>query len=1125
MEEEGDTDEVFEIVDFSVAGIVERLVGGIEVVSQSASGSFEVDSDVALAHSKTVAQSVVVVARAKDDKSRIDSDAARRLSGAANVALRSCEQEVPVLIHSGNAWRNLYNGLMISPPHNLPLNDPLLKVYSPPVTSTDPIDSLLQRYALDTSTVHTRFRMIHSPFVPSENADLHGLARLFYSRLLYSSAGLTSMNFNPTATATFSYSLSFPPDGESGYYYHSWNSFSDIPIGPSMDPVASVQLECRFDEVACQPSLDGLKRLDSLDSTDWKLVVGARSEGLAQHGRLFLTMSSLLDAWVMNATAPTPEFNDIQTERLYPEPPNPSSPTDPPLQIPQQIEISNRSAVFSLGKTLVKSSIKRLAAAASTTIHDAVAVTAATTTTLDPFTTLPPNLFMNNLSTSTSSKEPSLRTINALARAKYPLSAPYNSLLWRLCTHIITATPSLQLNTITRHWAVFTRTLRGKWDAGDREGWVSEVMQGGRSVVDLRDSLLVQKLCMLAYCMDRRSRQGSYGRKSGEHEGWKDVGSPFMESNTLSKGRQGIRNGAGESVEEESLLSLGSRFLSAMGVGDPALHQQIQAPLTGIPIASRRNHQTGGGDAVPGGLYGQSWNSEASWEDFGLSAGAHQRGSRGKEEEVVVEDLSTTEYYHPDSISSEDDAQGDMFFDSLDFPSDLPKGPNYRRTPSQSPNRAANSIHPTLSHRQVNEAGQQASSLASNSSSGIVVVKQTSSSLPKASPANVGGHFPSALGATDSFIKLPLDVLLLPPESEVGDRFYVRELNDPEAVVGALHAHQGGLKLLMTGEVMMVPEVQESGCMTEDMIDERENLLLALGDSKEAADVRARMQTAGLKSDMESFKAANPHAILEDFVRWHSPRDWIVDESAVPFGGKLSSRMSEPGNLWHEVWAMAKRVPAAWQKPLFDCEKEAEKCLMYFEDLGRNAKELLGQLFPTFIYLSYDCITSNPLSTQIPTIAKLLPDFSSQITQMPWTSHEVLDVRLSEYLTLLNRIEYEISVAQSLLYKLPMQLQLVDRVISCMDGYLECEECDEEVVVGPKNVQWSGCVKGMTERKALCDLLIDEGLYLDVPSKQEFVIQALVPYPNSSATVLPQKMCALLKDGEFRVLESVAYDE
>ncbi|KAJ3061737.1 hypothetical protein HDU99_005461, partial [Rhizoclosmatium hyalinum] len=92
MEEEGDTDEVFEIVDFSVAGIVERLVGGIEVVSQSASGSFDVDSDVALAHSKTVAQSVVV-ARAKDDKSRIDSDAARRLSGAANVALRSCEQE------------------------------------------------------------------------------------------------------------------------------------------------------------------------------------------------------------------------------------------------------------------------------------------------------------------------------------------------------------------------------------------------------------------------------------------------------------------------------------------------------------------------------------------------------------------------------------------------------------------------------------------------------------------------------------------------------------------------------------------------------------------------------------------------------------------------------------------------------------------------------------------------------------------------------------------------------------------------------------------------------------------------------------------------------------------------
>jgi hypothetical protein len=50
---------------------------------------------------------------------------------------------------------------------------------------------------------------------------------------------------------------------------------------------------------------------------------------------------------------------------------------------------------------------------------------------------------------------------------------------------------------------------------------------------------------------------------------------------------------------------------------------------------------------------------------------------------------------------------------------------------------------------------------------------------------------------------------------------------------------------------------------------------------------------------MESFKAANPHATLEDFVRWHSPRDWVDDGHG---GGKLSARMMEPGNLWQELW-------------------------------------------------------------------------------------------------------------------------------------------------------------------------------------------------------------------------------
>lgn len=37
-------------------------------------------------------------------------------------------------------------------------------------------------------------------------------------------------------------------------------------------------------------------------------------------------------------------------------------------------------------------------------------------------------------------------------------------------------------------------------------------------------------------------------------------------------------------------------------------------------------------------------------------------------------------------------------------------------------------------------------------------------------------------------------------------------------------------------------------------------------------------ETALLKSiDMQAFKAANPGCVLEDFVRWYSPADWVEE--------------------------------------------------------------------------------------------------------------------------------------------------------------------------------------------------------------------------------------------------------
>ena len=46
-----------------------------------------------------------------------------------------------------------------------------------------------------------------------------------------------------------------------------------------------------------------------------------------------------------------------------------------------------------------------------------------------------------------------------------------------------------------------------------------------------------------------------------------------------------------------------------------------------------------------------------------------------------------------------------------------------------------------------------------------------------------------------------------------------------------------------------------------------------------------------------SLQAANPGAEMEDFVRWHSPRDWIEEEMISPDGFKIQGEISFSPNL------------------------------------------------------------------------------------------------------------------------------------------------------------------------------------------------------------------------------------
>ncbi|KAF7634351.1 hypothetical protein Mgra_00006206 [Meloidogyne graminicola] len=138
-----------------------------------------------------------------------------------------------------------------------------------------------------------------------------------------------------------------------------------------------------------------------------------------------------------------------------------------------------------------------------------------------------------------------------------------------------------------------------------------------------------------------------------------------------------------------------------------------------------------------------------------------------------------------------------------------------------------------------------------------------------------------------------------------------------------------------SNERIYVPLTLNKGPMTEDQLNKHESYLLELEDSN----LRNRAQSDLLLSDMQAFKAANPEAVLEDFLAWHSPRD-LVD-------GELSDRMKLPGNLWEENWRMVRPIPASKQNRLFNETKEVEQILQYFSTIKLG--ELINLLFPVVV--------------------------------------------------------------------------------------------------------------------------------------------------------------------------------
>lgn len=66
----------------------------------------------------------------------------------------------------------------------------------------------------------------------------------------------------------------------------------------------------------------------------------------------------------------------------------------------------------------------------------------------------------------------------------------------------------------------------------------------------------------------------------------------------------------------------------------------------------------------------------------------------------------------------------------------------------------------------------------------------------------------------------------------------------------------GKLRLLKSNDQLYIPFTQEPAPMTEDRLEEHAGVLLRLGTDAMGSQLRARMMSASLLSDMESFKVA-----------------------------------------------------------------------------------------------------------------------------------------------------------------------------------------------------------------------------------------------------------------------------
>ncbi|KAM6987009.1 rab3 GTPase-activating protein catalytic subunit [Aplochiton taeniatus] len=445
--------------------------------------------------------------------------------------------------------------------------------------------------------------------------------------------------------------------------------------------------------------------------------------------------------------------------------------------------------------------------------------------------------------------------------------------------------------------------------------------------------------------------------------------------------------------------------------------------------------------------------------------------------------------------------------------------------------------------RKVAEGGRERERKASANENGLLAPESAAAASDPARAGTPGKSWDSWSDSEEEFFECLSDTEETkesPPAA--GEKGGAKEASKAKPE-GRLHPH-GNMTLRNSAEPLYIPVTQEPAPMTEDLLEEQSEVLAKLGTSAEGAHLRARMQSACLLSDMESFKAANPGCCLDDFVRWYSPRDFVEEEVVDELGetvvrGDLSARMKIPGNMWVEAWETARATPARRQRRLFDDTKEAEKVLHYLA--MQKPADLSRHLLPCVLHAAILKEKEEESGEDIASVRKAVQQATSHASKL--LRHPSPDYKkLEDVINQLMAVETVIACARSLKAKFGIGKGEVSEELERFVSSL-LEEPEVSVVGAGRGPAGSIIHKLFVsaQRSALLAPLDEDagrgggaddrkpmgsGGVPDFPppAGREILLRTCVPRPAPYSKALPQRLFCVLMREDFRLAGAFSSD-